>query len=173
MGITSYPELARVSRPDPDKECRHIHEILLSVLAILVHALPYTEGAALYYIFKIRYIDKLTLPARSRKKPMAAGKPGLKTAPGKVEHAEEALHRPGETADSQWGTQPSSRDTKDLTGSVDVVIGSQTHSNSLSTVINPDIKGEKESFLPCISQSNSGYYLCSNFRRLLCRTHAL
>lgn len=51
MGITSYPELAQVSRPDPAQKCRHIHEILLSILAAFVHVLPYTEGAALYYIF--------------------------------------------------------------------------------------------------------------------------
>lgn len=51
MGITSYPELAQVSRPDPTQKCRHIHEILLSVLAEFVHVLPYTEGAALWYMF--------------------------------------------------------------------------------------------------------------------------
>lgn len=31
---------------------------------------------------------------------MAAGKPGPKTAPAKVEHVEGALHRPREAADS-------------------------------------------------------------------------
>lgn len=36
---------------------------------------------------------------------MAAGKPDLKTAPAKVEHAEGALHSLGEAADSRWGAQ--------------------------------------------------------------------
>lgn len=55
MGITSYPELALVSRPDPDQECRHIHEILFfyQFWLHLYTTLPYTEGAALYYIFKM------------------------------------------------------------------------------------------------------------------------